>query len=66
MQKSAILQNEVEHLLFELNGCVNDLQGYRRLLSIGDAKQAELSLQKLSALISCVSNQSGHPRLVAV
>jgi len=66
MQYVDSVQMEIEHLLVELSCCVNDLQGYRRQLSVGDAKQAELSLQKLSALISCVSNQSGQLRLVAV
>jgi hypothetical protein len=60
------VQMEIEHLLVELSSCINDLQGYRRLLSITDAKQAELSLQKLSSIISCVSDQTGHIRLAAV
>lgn len=54
MQKSAILQNEVDHILFELNCCVNDLHGYRMQISLDDIQQAELSLSKLQALISFV------------
>lgn len=54
MQKSAIFQNEVEHILFELKSCVNDLHGYRMQISLDDIQQAELSLSKLQALISFV------------
>jgi len=66
MQNHDSAQLEIEHLLVELSCCVNDLQRFRRQLSVGDVKQAELSLQKLNALISYVSNQSGYLRLVAV
>lgn len=54
MQKAKAVQPEVEHLLFELNCCVNDLQNVRLQISADDIHQAELSLNKLESLISFV------------
>lgn len=48
MQKQNLVQLEIEHLLHELTSCVNDLQAYRRQLSIDDVQQADISLQKLN------------------
>ena len=64
MQNHNSVQEKIEHLLVELSCCVNDLHGLRRNLSLEDTKQAELSVQKLNALISYVGNQSSHLRLV--
>jgi hypothetical protein len=66
MQRQKSAPSEIEHLLFELTWCVNDLQGFRRQLSIDDIQQADLSLQKLSALITQVKKQSNPLRLAAV
>ncbi len=65
MQNRNSEQDKIEHLLVDLSCCVNDLHGLRRNLSLEDIKQAELSVQKLNALISYVSNQSSLLRLVA-
>ena len=59
MQKAAADQLEVEHLLFELNCCVNDLQRVRLQISADEIHQAELSLNKLESLISFVKAFSG-------
>ncbi|HAT1845509.1 TPA: hypothetical protein U0Y19_000960 [Legionella pneumophila] len=58
MQKSEEVQLEIEHLLFELNCCVNDLSSFRLQISIDDLQQAELSLNKLESLISFVKQYS--------
>jgi hypothetical protein len=52
MQQQKPEQFEIEHLLFELNCCVNDLSRYRLLINPHDIQQAELSLHKLESLIS--------------
>jgi len=65
MQNHGSVQQEIEYLLVELSSCVNDLHSFRRQLSIDDTKQAEISLQKLNALITCVSNQSNPLKLVS-
>ncbi len=54
MQQQESAQRDIEHLLFELNGCVNDLSRLRLQISIHDIQQAELSLTKLELLISFV------------
>lgn len=54
MQNSAVIQNEIDHILFELKCCVNDLQGYLLQISTDDIQQAELSMHKLQTLISFV------------
>ena len=54
MQKAEAVQREIEHLLFELNCCVNDLQNVRLQISADEIHQAELSLNKLESLISFV------------
>ena len=54
MQKITAAQYEIEHLLFELNCCVNDLQSVRLQISADEIHQAELSLNKLESLISFV------------
>ena len=66
MQKHNQAPLEIEHLLFELAWCINDLQGFHRQLSIDDIQQADLSLQKLSALINQVKQRSSPLRLAAV
>lgn len=66
MQKQNQVQLEIEHLLFELACCVNDLQPFRRQLSIDNMQQADISLQKLSALITNVQYQTNLCRLSAV
>ena len=52
MQQQESVQLEIEHLLFELNCCVNDLSRYRLQIKFHDIQQAELSLHKLESLIS--------------
>ena len=59
MQIVEAAQLEVEHLLYELNCCVNDLQNVRLRISANDIHQAELSLNKLESLISFVKTFSG-------
>ncbi|HFL2716121.1 TPA: hypothetical protein ACGWTM_003320 [Legionella pneumophila] len=54
MQHQEPAQLEIEHLLFELNYCVNDLSRHRRQINAHDIQQAELSLHKLESLISFV------------
>lgn len=54
MQRTTAAQLEIEHLLFELNCCVNDLQNVRLQISADEIHQAELSLNKLKSLISFV------------
>ncbi|HBB6940296.1 TPA: hypothetical protein I9553_002407 [Legionella pneumophila] len=54
MQRTTTAQLEIEHLLFELNCCVNDLQSVRLQISADEIHQAELSLNKLESLISFV------------
>ncbi|RUQ85123.1 hypothetical protein [Legionella septentrionalis] len=47
-------QLDIEHLLFELSCCVNNLSRYRLNLNYDDIQQAELSLNKLELIISFV------------
>lgn len=54
MQQQEPAQLEIEHLLFELNCCVNDLSRHRLRINSHDIQQAELSLHKLEILISFV------------
>ncbi|MFW3142523.1 hypothetical protein QPW88_01910 [Legionella pneumophila] len=54
MQQQEPVQLEIEHLLFELNCCVNDLSRRRLQINTHDIQQAELSLNKLESLISFV------------
>lgn len=54
MQQQESTQVEIEHLLFELNCCVNDLSRHRLQINPHDIQQAELSLLKLESLISFV------------
>ena len=54
MQHQEPAQLEIEHLLFELNCCVNDLSRHRLQINPYDIQQAELSLSKLESLISFV------------
>lgn len=54
MQHQEPAQFEIEHLLFELNCCVNDLSRHRLQINSYDIQQAELSLHKLESLISFV------------
>lgn len=52
MQIENTIELEIEHLLFNLMSTVNELQGYRRFLSINHVQQADISLQKLNALMT--------------
>ena len=54
MQQHESAQRDIEHLLFELNSCVNDLSRHRLQISIHDIQQAELILSKLKSFISVV------------
>ena len=54
MQQQEPVQLEIEHLLFELNCCVNDLSRHRLQINTHGIHQAELSLNKLESLISFV------------
>lgn len=54
MQQQEPVQLEIEHLLFELNCCVNDLSRHRLQINTHDIQQAELSLNKLESLLSFV------------
>ena len=54
MQHKEPTQVEIEHLLFELNCCVNDLSRHRLKIKPHDIQKAELSLHKLGSLISFV------------
>ena len=57
---------QMDHLLFELARCVNDLQGFYRQLSIEDKKQVELSLSKLEFLVALSNRYQHHTALAAV
>ncbi|KTD27476.1 hypothetical protein [Legionella israelensis] len=57
---------QMDHLLFELTRCVNDLQGFYRQLSIEDRKQIELSLSKLEFLVSHSDRYQGQTALAVV
>ena len=52
MEVQNTTQQTIEHVLYELTACVNELQGFSQQLSIHNLQQAELSLQKFHALIS--------------
>ncbi|KTC66377.1 Uncharacterised protein (plasmid) [Legionella adelaidensis] len=52
MHQQEKVQLDIEHLLFELNCCVNNLSRYRLKINRDDIQQAELSLSKLESLIS--------------
>jgi hypothetical protein len=63
MQVQNATQQIIEHVLYELTSCINELQGFRQQLSIDHLEQADLSLQKLHALMSsakmnCIFYQS--------
>lgn len=66
MQKLDTVSLEIEHLLFDLTLCVNDLHGFSEQLSIDDTKQVELNLNKLESLISFVRNHKNKFKLTAV
>lgn len=66
MQKHDSVQLQIRHLLFELSWSVNDLHGFSQQLSIDDLQQADLSLQKLSALINHVKKRSNPLGLVVI
>lgn len=66
MQEQNLVQLEIEHLLYELTCCINDLQIYRRQLSIDDVQQADISLQKLNALITNAQYQTNPVKLSIV
>lgn len=46
------VQFDIEHLLFDLSCCVNNLSLYRLEIMRDDIQQAELSLSKLESFIS--------------
>lgn len=58
MQNTTAVQLEVEHIMFELNCCVNDLHTIRQQISADEIHQTELSLNKLESLISFVKTFS--------
>ena len=66
MQKFDSTNIQIDHLIFELARCVNELQGFYRQLSIEDKKQVELSLSKLELLVSHSDRYQGQTALVAV
>jgi hypothetical protein len=66
MQKQNLVQLEIEHLLHELTCCINDLQAFRRQLTLDDVRQADISLQKLNALITNAQYQTNPVRLSIV
>ena len=66
MQKQDLVQLEIEHLLHELACCINDLRAFRRQLSIDNVQQADISLQKLNALITNAQYQINPVRLSIV
>lgn len=66
MQKQNLVQLEIEHLLHELTCCVNALQAFRRQLTLDDVQQADISLQKLNALITNAQYQTNPVRLSIV
>lgn len=66
MKKQNLVQLEIEHLLHELACCIKDLQDFRRQLSIDDIHRADISLQKLNALITNAKYQKNPVRLSIV
>ena len=52
MQKHNLVQLEIEHILFDLTCCVENLQAFRKYLSVDDVQQANGSLKKLNDLIT--------------
>lgn len=66
MQKQNLVQLQIEHLLHELTCCINDLQAFRRQLTLDDVQQADISLQKLNALITNAQDQTNPIRLSIV
>ncbi|HHT9843835.1 TPA: hypothetical protein ACT9I4_001951 [Legionella pneumophila] len=66
MQKFDSAEIQIDHLLFELARCVNDLQRFYRQFSTEDRKQVELSLSKLEFLVSCSGRYQSQPALAAV
>lgn len=58
MKKQNLVQLQIEHLLHELTCCINDLQAFRRQLTLDDVQQADISLQKLNALITNAQDQT--------
>ncbi|MDI1352487.1 MAG: hypothetical protein PSV35_06915, partial [bacterium] len=57
MQVQNTTQQTIEHVLYELTACVNELQGFRQQLSFDNLQQAELSLQKFHALMSGATSE---------
>lgn len=57
------LQLDIEHLLFELNCCINNLSRYRLNINRDDLQQAELRLNKLESLISFYPRREITPAL---
>jgi hypothetical protein len=66
MKKQNLVQLQIEHLLHELTCCINDLQAFRRQLTLDDVQQADISLQKLNALITNAQDQTNPVRLSIV
>ena len=66
MQNFESANIQMDHLLFELARCVNDLQGFYRQLSIEDKKQVKLSLSKLEFLVAHSDSYQDHTTLAAV
>jgi len=60
MQQQKSVQLKIEHLLFELNCCVNDLSRHRLQINTYDIQQAELSLHNLESLIFFVKQFDTH------
>lgn len=66
MQKQNLVQLQIEHLLHELTCCINDLQAFRRQLTLDDVQQTDISLQKLNALLTNAQYQANPVRLSIV
>lgn len=52
MLKQDPVQLDIEHLLYGLTCCINDLQAFEQHLSMEDLQQVTLSFQKLNVLIA--------------
>ena len=57
MQIQNATQQTIEHVLYELTSCINELQGFRQQLTIDHLEQADLSLQKFHALMNRASSE---------
>lgn len=66
MQKLDSVPAKIDYLFHELAVCVNDLQGIRLQMSLEDAKQVELNVSKLEALISFIRNHKTPFRLAVI